>query len=355
VGAVVKHAILLADREWCEAASSGRVKVYDFVKPRKRGIHALGKGSVCVVIAKAKPGQPQVVYGEFTVTDVREVDVDEYNRLAMQGLIHNPQPLKPGEKRWVIFFDEFREYSTKPRKDELTDVKTSTSKEPVSKWVILGLSYIDDQALEAIRRKARGFVRREEQQLEQPLTTRIDELEERVSRLEKLLGIPELAFPITHECVELMLLSIGRQLGFKTYTADSTKTCGSTRLSDLADMRRDDLGKYVGPKLLDPLSRIDVVWHREGVGFYLFEVVISGDMRDALLRLSSVGELNAKMFIVSNEDKKNEYESSIRLPAFSTIRNKCTFISVGELARMFILTNLWKQVIEPLQLPYIGR
>jgi len=354
MGAVVKHAIVLASREWCEAASSGRVKVYDFIKPRKRRIHALSRGSVCVVVTKARAGHPQIVYGEFTVTDTREVDASEYNRLAMNGLIHNPQTLRPGEKRWVIFFDEFREYIVKPRKDELTDVKTSTSKKPISEWVLTGLSYIDDQALEAIRRKARGFIRREEQQLQQPLTTRVDELEERVSRLEKLLGVSELGFPITHECAELMLLCIGRQLGFKTYTADPSRTCGNIRLGDLANMDRDYLGKYVGPKVLDPLSRIDVVWYREGVGFYLFEVVIGGSMRDALLRLSDVGELNAKMFIVSSENRKNEYESSIGFWAFNTIRNKCAFISVGELAKMFALTNLWKQAVEPLQLPHIS-
>ena len=50
----------------------------------------------------------------------------------MKGLIYNPETLKPGEKRWVIFFDEFREYSVKPRKDELTDIKTSKSKKPIS-------------------------------------------------------------------------------------------------------------------------------------------------------------------------------------------------------------------------------
>jgi len=343
---VVKHAILLADKEWCEAASSGRARVYHFIRPRRRGIHALGKGSVCVVVTKAKPGQPQIVYGEFTVTDVAEVGASKYNRLAVEGLIYKPETLRPGERRWVIFFDEFREYGVKPRKDELTDVKTSTSKKPISEWAIIGLTYIDDQALEGIRRKAGG---------PRPPITLIDELEERVSRLEELMGVSELALPITHECAELMLLSIGRQLGFKVYTADPSKSCGDTSLGSLASMSRDDLSKYVGPKVLDPLSKIDVVWHREGVGFYLFEVVVKGGMQDALLRLSSVGELNAKMFIVSSESRKSEYETGIGLPAFNAIRDKCTFISIGELAKMFVLTNLWKRSMEPLQLPHIGR
>jgi len=354
LGAVVKHAILLANIEWCEAASSGRVRVYHFIGPRKRGIHALGKGSICVVMAKARNEQQQVVYGEFTVTEVKEVDASEYNRLAGEGLIFKPEMLKPGEKRWVIFFNEFREYAVKPRKDKLVDVKTSTSNKPISEWVITGLTYIDDQTLEGIRRKAGGFIRREEQQLQQQLTTRIDELEERVSRLENLLGVSELVFSVTHECVEFMLLSMGRQLGFKVYTADPSKSCSGISLGGLVSMSKDDLSKYVGPKVLDPLSRVDVVWHREGVGFYLFEVVIGGSMHEALLRLSSVGELNARMFIVSSGNRKNEYESSIGYPVFNTIRNRCTFISTGELAKMYVLTNLWKQSIEPLQLPHIS-
>jgi len=92
---VARHAILLADREWCEAASSGRVRVYDFIKPRKRRIRALTRGSVCVVVTKARAGQPQVFYGEFTVTGVKEVDAGEYGRLVREGLIHSPQVLKP--------------------------------------------------------------------------------------------------------------------------------------------------------------------------------------------------------------------------------------------------------------------
>ena len=48
---MVKHAILLTDKEWCEA-TFGKVRVYHFIGPKKRGIHALSKGSVCVVVTK---------------------------------------------------------------------------------------------------------------------------------------------------------------------------------------------------------------------------------------------------------------------------------------------------------------
>ena len=348
---MARHAILLADREWCEAASSGRVRVYDFIKPRKQGIRALTRGSVCVVLTKARAGQPQVFYGEFTVTEVREVDAGEYGRLAREGLIHSPQALKPGEKRWVLFFDEFREYATKPRKDELADVRTSTGRKPISVRVVTGLSYIDDQALEGIRRKAGGFVKRE---LQQPPTTFMEELEERISRLEKLLEASELPLPLTHECAELTLLRMGRQLGFKVYTADPSKICGNVRLGDLASMSRADLKEHAGPKVLESLTWIDVVWYREKEDvFYVFEVVTDGDMDKALLRLSEVGGLNVRMFIVSDESRRKEYEKVISKPTFSTIRNSCTFLSMKDLAKMFDRTELWKRSVEPLRLPYL--
>lgn len=153
---MVKHAILLASEEWCEAASKGKVRIYHFVKPREKGIHALGPGSVCVVLTKAEKGKEPRFYGEFTVVNVREVSADEWNDLVSRGLILSTERLRGGERRWVIEFEDFRGYEVKVAKEELVDVKTSTSKYPISDWVITGLTYIDEQALEGIRSKAEG-------------------------------------------------------------------------------------------------------------------------------------------------------------------------------------------------------
>jgi hypothetical protein len=153
---VVKHAILLASEEWCEAASKGKVRIYHFVRPRKEGIHALGPGSVCVVLTKAEKGKEPRFYGEFTVVNVREVSADEWNDLVSRGLILSTERLRGGERRWVIEFEDFKEYEVKVAKKELVDVKTRTSKYPISDWVITGLTYIDEQALEGIRGKAEG-------------------------------------------------------------------------------------------------------------------------------------------------------------------------------------------------------
>ena len=153
---MTRHAILLASKEWCEAASKGRVRIYHFVKPRRVEIRALGPGSICVVLTKAERGELSRFYGEFTVVNVREVGADEWNDLVGRGLILSTERLRSGERRWIIEFEDFREYEVKIAKRELVDVRTRTSRKPISDWVIMGLSYIDGQALEGIRSKVRS-------------------------------------------------------------------------------------------------------------------------------------------------------------------------------------------------------
>lgn len=93
-------------------------------------------------------------YGKFTVKKVEQVDAKKYEELASRGLIHEPQRLGPYDKVWVIYFDKFVEYPNKVYKRELRDVKTATSEKPISEWPIPGLTLIDQQALEGIRRHA---------------------------------------------------------------------------------------------------------------------------------------------------------------------------------------------------------
>jgi predicted transcriptional regulator len=331
-----KHALVLADEDWCKAASSGKIKVYDFIKKRKRGIYALKPGSVCVVIEKAKIGKPIRIFGEFTVAEIKKVNSHEYDELAKKGYIHSPQSLKPKEKRWIILFNNFIEYPNKVSKEELINVKTSTSKKPISEWKILGLTYIDQQALKTIRNIS-GFPER----AKQLPPSGIKEIDRIIKSVKDTLESANLSFPITHECVEMMLLRMGKQLGFQTYTADSSRECNGASLKEFVDMGRDELRKYAGEQFLKDLINTDVIWYTQYQTFYLFEVIIGGDMKDALIRFLNIGGLKAKMFIVASEDRRSEYENLIRRPAFREV--KCVFIPIPELIKMYVLTILWRQ------------
>jgi hypothetical protein len=306
---MVKHAIVLADEDWCRAATSGKVKVYDFKKSRKKGIYSLGPGSVCIVLVKKE----QYFCGEFTVKEVREVDANEYNSLASKGIIHNPQSVSPGERVWVLLFDEFKEYKKKVYKDDLYDVKTSTSKEPISRWVITGLSYIDDVALEGIRRKAVP---------------------------------PPQPAEETHECIELRLIELGEMLGFKTYTSDESKKCGDLELGSKTTLKRENL------PYADKLKTIDVVWYKPPY-FKLFEVVLTTDMRNSLVKFIEVADLNAEYFIIAPSTNKNKFERALTSVAFDKIRDRTKFISIEELSKIYETTIQWRKTIDILNLPYL--
>lgn len=314
---MAKHAIVLASEDWCRQAATGKVKVYDFLRGRKVGIRSLGPGSVCVVMTL----RSRIVYGEFTVQGVKLVDTREYQELTRKGVIHSPQQLRPSDKVWVLFFDKFIEYPNKLHKSRFTNVRTATSKKPMSEWIVIGTTYIDDQALEAIRTIA-GYTPPREQP-PQPL---ID----------------------AHACIEIKLLELGRTLGYKVYTSDATEQCRGRQLGELINLRLEEL------PMRDKLRRIDVVWYDYSRANYkLFEVVLTTDIRTSFTNFAELSELNADFFIVSAHDKKRKFDRVRRNPAFNIIRHRTEFIDLDALERLYELTKQWAEHAKILKLPYI--
>jgi len=291
---VTRHAILLASKEWCEVASKGRVRIYHFVKSRKKGIRALGPGSICVVLIKAERGELSRFYGEFTVVNVREVGADEWNDLVGRGLILSTERLRGGERRWIIEFEDFREYEVKIAKRELVDVRTRTSRDPISDWVIMGLSYIDEQALEGIRGKAGGFR--------------------------------------SHIIIVNMIKEIGEMLGFYTKTEDYTPD----------KVHRIDITWRVHPTH-SPLK----VW----------EVETSGSVILALARLKHAFDIwHSELYLVVLDAKTKEKAESIVRPqikgAFAEIERFLTVIGADEITNLYNSLKPHKDLISKLVKKY---
>jgi hypothetical protein len=291
---VVKHAILLASEEWCEAASKGRIKIYHFVKPRRTSIRALEPGSVCVVLAKGTREKPTRFYGEFTVARVRKVDADEWNDLVDKGLVLSAERLRRGQERWIIEFEEFREYEVKVAKEELTDVRTRTGRLPISDRVIIGLTYIDEQALQAIRSRARRT--------------------------------------ISHKSIVDMIKEIGEILGFyvksEEYTPDQVHRLDITWRDHPAH---------------SPLK----VW----------EVEISGNVVLALARLKHAFDIwHPELYLVVSDAKTKEKAESIVRPqikgAFAGIEKFLTVIGTNEITNLYNSLKTHKDIISKLAKKY---
>jgi len=155
--------IVLTTLRWFEECLRRGCKVFHFPPNRRPNVKGLRPGSVCLVLAKPHSKAPRrewAFVGELTVKDVKLVGGEEFKeRYASRAVeIEIPFP-KPREASWVIEFENLVKYDRPVKLAECGDVKTSTSKKPMSEWIIFGFTYIKPEdapsVVEAIRRKAR--------------------------------------------------------------------------------------------------------------------------------------------------------------------------------------------------------
>ena len=314
------------------------------VRPRK---HLEEPGSVVILIVKRarEPRSEWAVVGEFIVASVGYVSREEYEELRKSGRVCEPPvpDFSSGGKIPTTVFKDLTIYPREVKLSELCDVKTARATHPLCEWVITGATVVDEQLVEGIRRKVYGEVK-----VKDVLMKKIKELETRVARIEGLLGLSISAeLPLTHECIERMLLELGKALGFKTYvsTQDQSKKCNDVELKELADLTQGEL------PLAEELKNIDVIWRGHNT-YYLFEVVLTTDMRTSLVRFTEAAELNARYYIVSNN--KELFERTISKNIFNQIRRKTHFINLNELLRNYYITKLWRTNIEVFKLPYLS-
>ena len=113
-------------------------------------------------MARPRPGAPRSEWafvGEFTVKDVKLVRGEEFRERYASRAVEAEIPFpEPGESSWIIEFENLVKYQRPVKLSECDDVRTSTSRKPMSEWVILGFTYIKPEdafrVVEAIRGKA---------------------------------------------------------------------------------------------------------------------------------------------------------------------------------------------------------
>lgn len=140
---------------------------------------------------------------------------------------------------------------------------------------------------------------------------------------------PKIESISSHEEAEAALLQTGNLLGFNTYTADPSKECRDVKLGDLAATK--DVPPFTYERLLKTVKEIDVIWFKEGFPRYCFEVEHTTGVRDGLLRLYSLRELNTKFFIVAPQNVVTRFKTEILKDPFYIIKERYNFKTYEEL------------------------
>ena len=153
--------IILVTREWFDRCLERGCTVYCLPPGHMPRVGKLTPGSLCLVLAKSgrTPRTEWAFVGEFTVRGLKYVKGEEFHAYAPRAVEVPGAPFpRPGEVSWVIEFDSLVRYPRPVRLGDCTDVRTSTSLVPMSRWRILGFTLIRPsdvaRVVEAVRAKA---------------------------------------------------------------------------------------------------------------------------------------------------------------------------------------------------------
>jgi hypothetical protein len=145
-------------------------------------------------------------------------------------------------------------------------------------------------------------------------------------------NVPEPAESLTHVGLIYYLLKLGRMLEFDTYTAHRSESFCKTRLGALASI--EDIAPYIQPDRLDTVRFIDVIWLRDNVIEYCFEVEFASSMRKAALRLCEV-PVALKLIIVGPKHNHSKYSRLKHLSPFRRIWKKFHFVECEKLIEYY--------------------
>ncbi len=137
-----------------------------------------------------------------------------------------------------------------------------------------------------------------------------------------------------HAEAELYLLKIGKMLGYDTYSPDkSAEAFGETLLDHIT--LRELPTRFLGERLVPLVKEIDVIWFRDEVPQFAFEVEHSTKFGNGFQRLFQLSALSAKLFIVSAGKNQRLFEKFINTDPYFKYRHSFRFRDYKQLENYF--------------------
>ena len=151
-----------------------------------------------------------------------------------------------------------------------------------------------------------------------------------------------------HSYYQGLLVSIGnlKKLGTFVPNQDKNRMFLHEKLGDLRTLK--ELPKYSYDSFVSRSSTIDVIWfNNRNMPDSFFEVEYSTDIQNSLLKFDDLIDFSARMFIVADSVRKDEYEKKIRYSAFTDLvkNNRVKFLSYNELEKYYTI-EIEKQKFE---------
>jgi hypothetical protein len=87
---------------------------------------------------------------------------------------------------------------------------------------------------------------------------------------------------------------------------------------------------------VDRSATVDVIWFNERkMPNSFFEVEHGGDIQNSLLKFNDLQDFHVRMVIVSNANRRRQFEDKVRYTAFRDIADRVKFLSYDWLVKEY--------------------
>ncbi|MFC1686605.1 hypothetical protein ACFLZS_01595 [Patescibacteria group bacterium] len=137
-----------------------------------------------------------------------------------------------------------------------------------------------------------------------------------------------------HSEAELLLLKVGKMSGYDTYSPDKSKEAFGEKLSDYITL--DTIPKrFLGEELISLVQKIDVIWFKDEIPRFAFEVEHSTKFGNGFQRLSQLQPLPTKLFILSSGKNYYLFDKFVNSEPYYKYKEKFHFRDYKQLESYF--------------------
>ncbi len=135
-----------------------------------------------------------------------------------------------------------------------------------------------------------------------------------------------------HSYYQGLLIEIGNRQNYKTYVPaqDRNKMIGNQKLGDVCDLVK--LPNFGYENFMRRATSVDVIWfNRRDMPAEMFEVEMSTDMRNSLIKFNELRDFYTQLKIVAPAWRQPHFADRIELDTFHEIRGRVKFMSIDDL------------------------
>lgn len=149
----------------------------------------------------------------------------------------------------------------------------------------------------------------------------------------------EIVQTFNHAYYQGLLLEMGKMRHLDTFVPDQDKNKHFLNQAVLGDLRTiQAIPEYTFPQLVKRSSTIDVIWFNDRhMPHSFFEVEHSTDIQNSLLKFNDLQDFAARMIIVADEKRHNEFKTKLGYSAFEKLShdNRVRFLNYTSLEAQY--------------------